>query len=279
MYKFGYLNGKIINTDKPQLFLDDIGLLRGFASFDFFRIYNSVPLDLKDHYQRFINSSKIIGLKVPISYKELSEILKILLSKNKIKDAHVRVILTGGKTNSGLLPTKPNIFILLEEMKNLPDNLYKNGGKLVINEHLRLFAEAKTTNYLQAVSLQKSRIKNKAIEILYVFNGSVLEAATSNIFIVKDKEIITPKEKVLSGITRKIVIKLAKNSGYKVIERDIKEKELYSADEVFLTATNKKVLPIVAINNKKISDGKVGEISRGLNQDYAEYIVKFCNIV
>lgn len=276
MYKYGYLNDKIIQTDKPQLFLDDIGILRGFSSFDFLRIYNSHPFEIKDHYLRFVKSSKILGLKVPISQKQLEQILKTLLSKNKIKDAHVRIVLTGGKTVGGILPSKPNLFILLETLKDLPPTLFKKGGKLITFDHQRLFAEAKTTNYLQAVVLQREKNKFGAIEILYINRGKVLEPTTSNIFLVNKNTIITPKENILEGVTRKTVIKLAKKAGYGVVEKNILESELYKADEVFITATNKKVLPIVQINNKKIGNGKVGEVSKELNNLFGEYIKKEC---
>jgi D-alanine transaminase/branched-chain amino acid aminotransferase len=278
MHTFGYLNGKVVRTDAPQLFLDDIGLLRGFASFDFFRIYNSVPLDLNDHYKRFLNSSKMLGLKVPVSQRELEEILATLLKKNKISYAHVRVILTGGKTKEGLLPTTPNFFVLLEPMHDLPVTLYAKGGTLLTFEHLRPFAEAKTTNYQQAVVLQPLKKKAGAVEILYTYKGNVLEATTSNVCMVRGKTVVTPKADILAGITRKVVLELAKKAGYKVVERDIKVKELLAADEVFLTATNKKVLPIVRIDKVVIGNGKVGPVSRELNELYAEHIRRSCGL-
>jgi len=278
MHTFGYINGKVVRTDVPQLFLDDIGLLRGFASFDFFRIYNGVALDLDDHYKRFIHSSKMLGLKVPLSKKNLEEVLQTLLKKNKIKQAHVRIILTGGKVKEGILPTTPNLFVLLEPFKDLPTQLYTKGGTLITFEHLRPFAEAKTTNYQQAVVLQKGKKKSGAVEILYTHKGKILEATTSNIFIVKGNKVITPKIDVLAGITRKIVMELATKAGHIVVERNIKEKELYTADEVFITATNKKVLPIVKVNDQKIGKGTVGEVSKTLNTAYEDYIKEKCMV-
>jgi len=272
MKPYAYLNGKIVKTDKPHIMLDDIGILRGFGAFDFLRIYNNKPFLFKDHFKRFQNSSKLLGLKVPISFKKLENILQDLLKKNKCKDAHVRLILAGGKTREGLLPSKPNFYIFFEELVELPKKLFKEGAVLITNDHQRLFPEAKTTNYLQAVSLQKKRKRAGAVEVLYINNGYILEATTSNVFILKNNQIITPKENILEGMTKRLIIKLAKEAGYKVIERKIKVSELYKADEVFLTATNKKVLPIVKIDNKIISKKKVGEISKKLLELYKKEI-------
>ncbi|MEY2640715.1 MAG: hypothetical protein RL150_108 [Candidatus Parcubacteria bacterium] len=276
MYTYAYLNGKIVRTDKPQLYLDDIGLLRGFGSFDFFRIYNKVPLDFDAHYARFLASSKQLGLRVPITKAVLKEVLQTLLKKNKVTDAHVRIILTGGKVKAGLEPTIPNVFVLLEPRKDLPAALYTKGGSLITFEHQRPFASAKTTNYQQAVVLQPVKKKHGAIEVLYIANGKVLEAATSNICIVKKGIIYAPKENVLLGITRQVVLSCARELGYRVAEHDVTVNELLAADEVFITATNKFVLPIVRIDGKVIANGKPGPISRVLNEAYKAHIVKEC---
>lgn len=272
MKNYCYFDGKIVDIRKPHLPLDDIGVLRGFGVFDFFRIYNSKPFLLDEHYKRFVNSAKLIGFKLPISKDKLEVVLQSLLKKNKMKDAHVRMVLTGGRVKDGILPSKPTFYILFEERKDLPHNLYTKGASLMVYEHQRLLPQAKTTNYFQAVQLQAERQRLGAIEILYVDKGKVLEAATSNIFIVKKGVVITPKDNVLYGITRNLVIRLAKKEKLKVVERDIKVDELYKADEVFLSATNKKVLPIVKINGKKIGNGRPGDITLRLLERYEEFV-------
>lgn len=276
MYTYAYLNGKIVRTDQPQLYLDDIGLLRGFGSFDFFRIYNKVPLDFDAHYARLVASSKQLGLRVPISKRALSDVLQTLLKKNKVEDAHVRIILTGGKVKDGLSPTVPNMFVLLEPRKDLPGSLYKKGGELITFEHQRPFATAKTTNYQQAVVLQPVKKKRGAVEVLYVWKGKVLEAATSNVGMVKKGVLYTPTDDVLHGITRKIVLEQAQLLGYKVVERSITMQDLLGADEVFITATNKFVLPIVRVDGAVIGAGKPGKVTQALYDAYVDHIVQVC---
>ncbi len=140
-------------------------------------------------------------------------------------------------------------------------------------EHQRIIPEAKHNNYILAVKNQKLRIKEKAFEILYTFEGKVLEASTSNFFIVKNKQLITPKHNILIGTTRNKIIHLAKNK-HQIIEKDIQLKDALSADEAFLTATNKGVVPVVKINSTTIGNGKVRDVTLELIDSYNKGINK-----
>ncbi len=188
----------------------------------------------------------------------------------------MRFVLTGGTTIGGLSfdPKHGHFFILLETPKPNDPSWYENGAKLITHEHIRAFSDIKTTNYITAVSLQGERKQKGAIEILYTFGGNVLEGTTSNFFMIKDEVIITPKDNILIGITRNFVIKLAKKEGYKVIERDIDVTELREADEAFITASNKEIVPIVKIDTYKIGHGKVGENTKLLMEKYGDVIKK-----
>jgi branched-chain amino acid aminotransferase len=272
MYPYCFFNGKIIKSDKPLLKLNDIAVLRGFASFDFMRIYDGKPFQFKDHMKRFKNTSKLMGLKNSFSDEKIEEALTQLITKNKQRDYQVRFVLTGGETKNGLQPSTPVFYILFEKLIDLPQSTYTKGAKLITHEHQRTLPDAKNSNYMQAVLLQNKKIKEKAIEILYTSQGNILEASTSNIFIIKNNTLYTPKDNILKGITRKLIIDIANKLKYKVEEKEISTKELFDADEVFLSATNKKVLPIVQIDSKIIKDGKVGEITRKLLEEYNKLI-------
>lgn len=272
MHPYCFFNGKITRSNKPLIKVNDISILRGFAAFDFMRVYNKKPFQFKDHMARFKNTAKVMGLKNPFSDAEILKAIKILIQKNKSNDYQVRFILTGGETKNGLEPSIPVFYILFEKLIDLPKSNYENGTKLITHEYQRLLAETKNSNYMQAVLLQKKKTKEKAVEILYVWNSAVLEASTSNIFIIKNKVLITPNENILKGITRKLVIEIAKKLKYKVIEKQITIEELFSADEIFLSATNKKVLPVVQIDSKIINDGKVGEVTKRFLNEYNKLI-------
>lgn len=272
MYPYCFFEGKIIKSHTPLLKVNDIAILRGFAAFDFMRIYNKKPFMFKQHMKRFKNTAKLMGLQNRFSDAQIEQALHQLISKNKHNDYQVRFVLTGGETKEGLNPSTPIFYILFEKLIDIPQATYVTGAKIITHEHTRTLPDAKNSNYMQAVLLQNKKRKAKAIEILYTSNKTILEASTSNIFIVKDNHIYTPKENILKGITRQLVISLAQKLHYPVTEKEISLQELLSADEVFLSATNKKVLPIITVDHQNIGNGKVGEITKRLLEKYNSLI-------
>ena len=272
MYPYCFFEGKIIKSDTPLLKVNDIAVLRGFAAFDFLRIYSKQPFMFKEHMKRFKNTAKLMGLKNRFSDAQIEKALQQLVIKNKHTDYQVRFVLTGGETKDGINPSTPIFYILFEKLIDLPQALYTKGAKIITHEHTRTLPDAKNSNYMQAVLLQKRKNKENAVEILYTYQETILEASTSNIFIVKNNILYTPKENILKGITRQLVISLAQKLDYPVIEKEVSIQELHDADEVFLSATNKKVLPVVAINDHGVGNGKVGEITKRLLEEYNKLI-------
>lgn len=276
MVKYCYHNGKIIPVEKAGFSVQDIGILRGYGIFDFATTYNGKPFLLKEHCVRLRKSAKLMKLSVLISDAKIEKIIQELMQKNKLKDANIRILITGGKTVDGLTYEQKNntCTILLHKKAALSPDLYTKGGTLMMHEHMRPFYESKTTNYITAVHLQDKREKARAIEILYTFQGNVLECTTSNFFIFREDTLITPKNDVLIGITRNFVLRLAKKAGFMIEERDIRQEELAVATEAFITSTNKDVLPIVKVGSQKIGNGKVGKNTKNLMELFAAEIVK-----
>lgn len=274
MKKFCYVDGKFTSLEKPQIKLNDLGLLRGYAVFDFVKVINSQPLFWREHLARFRRSAMKLELVVTHTDLEIKKIVDKLLFKNKVKEGSLRLFLTGGPTSNGIsIDDRPVFGVLVEDSYSLPEKVFTAGGKIITTDYQRTFPEAKTTGYLLTVSLQEKKLKAKAVEILYVNQGKVLEASTSNFFAVFGKKIVAPKAGVLGGITREKVIKLAKKAGYKVEERDLDFGEVKKATEAFITATNKDVCPIVKIDNFKIGNGKVGEVTKKLLNAYRELML------
>lgn len=276
MAKYCYCNDKIISLTHAQVSISDIGLLRGYGVFDLLRTYHGKPFHFDEHYKRLVMSAKALGLQVPLSKNALQNIVIKLLLKNKFPESNIRIVLTGGKTINGMEFNKKNqnFFILIEPLHAIPQSIYTKGVKLITHEYQREFPKAKTLNYLTAVALNEKRKKAKAFEVLYTQKGNILEASTSNIMLFKNGKLITPKENVLIGITRNCVLKLAK-SAYDVNERSISMRELLKADEVFITATNKAIIPVAQIDDKKIGTGKIGKHTRYLMDMFAHYTLHY----
>jgi len=259
-----YLNGKIIPENEAKISIFDIGLLRGFGIYEAMTAIGISIFMADDHLARFRNSAQFLNITIPKSDEQIKKIIGELIEKNgfaeKGKRSNIKFILTGGTAIGGIdfNPATPTFYIFLEEWKPLPADYYTNGAKLLSKEFLRENPGYKTTNYISAVMLQKQMQSADALETLYSWQGKVLECATSNIFIVTDGIVVTPKENILKGITRNVTLHLLLENNIPHEERDISETEFYSAQECFLTSSFKDVVPIISVADRVVGHGQVG---------------------
>lgn len=271
-----YLNGNILPMEEATLSVRDLGFLRGYGVFDVLPVVNGKPFLFEDHWNRLERSASVLGLRVPVGATEARTIMLDLIARHGYAYMIVRTVLSGGPSGGGFLPEgKETLSIMIEETKPMAQMLYEHGAKVITREHERAFPESKTTNYIFPISLRKEKADADAVEILYMKDGRILEASTSNFFLVKDGVIVTPKESVLGGITRKLVIRLASELGIPVEERDIAVAELDTCDETFLTASNKQVLPVVSVDGSAIGDGLVGLISKKLRVALRAFMAEY----
>ena len=267
-----YIDGKFLKENEAKIPVHDLGLLRSYGVFDFLRTYNKKPFYLKEHLKRLLKSAKIIGLKHNFKIIHLEKLVYLTLSKNKhLKEANIRIILTGGDSYDFITPNKPRLIIMITPLKELNKKLYEKGGKLITKIYERIDPNAKTLVYTDAVKFLHEAKKKKAVEVLLIDkNNEILECTTSNFFAVIDKKIITPpKDKILEGITRKIVLDLCKKFKIPAIERKIYKEEIKNFEECFITASNKEILPIIQIDNIKISN-KPGIMTKFLMEKFRE---------
>ena len=269
----GFVNGKYVDIDSPTIVAGDIGFLRGYGVYEGITSYNGHPFHLKDHYERLQKSAGFLHINVPVSLEELDAILRELISKNNFPRTDFRLILTGGVSVEGIGFEKSSstLAIIPQKHHDLPAEAYEHGVSVILDDFQRDCAEYKTLNYINAVRLQESRKEKSATEIIYHHEDKLLEASTSNVFIVKDKVVITPKDNILEGITRKLVLKLAKGVGLSVQEREVSMDEFYSADEVFITASFKEIVPVVKADDKMIGGGKVGPVTKTLIEAFKTF--------
>ncbi len=273
MKQYCYINGKIIETNKAALPIMDIAILRGYAVFDVLRTYNGQPFLWDLHWGRLVRSAKALDIDIPISSAEALAITRKLHKKNILQESNIRILISGGISEDGFTKSnKASVVILVTPFHDLPKEFFTKGAKLLLHEHLRDEYRSKTTNYITSVKMKAECVKKGALEILYYHQGKVLECATSNFFIVKNKVIITPKDNILVGITRNLVIQLAKDNNFKILEKPILLKDIKKADEAFLTATNKDIVPITKIDSFKVGNGKVGTVTKQLMDLFEDYI-------
>lgn len=260
MKPFCFAKNEIIESKFASSHPLDIGMIRGYAIFDFFRTVGSNPLFLDDYLDRFTNSAKSAHLPLSYSKEALADIIYELITKNELEYGGVRMILSGGVSENFFTPAVGDLFIFCEPLKLPSDEKYKKGVKLLPVEYVRPIPKIKTTNYTLPCFLSVDWPSQGAEDVIYHHQGLISESSRSNIFIVKEGVISTPATHILEGITRKKVIELAGN----VIVRDIQRDELYDADEVFMTSTTKRILPITTIGDYTIGLGKPGKLTLSL---------------
>ena len=144
-----------------------------------------------------------------------------------------------------------------------PSRYYEEGAKLITSHVDRFIPGAKTINYIPAILCQKDAKAQGAIEVIYVDrDGYLLEGTTSNLFVVRDGCLITPPcDRVLPGITRQVILELAKDV-VEVAQRPIHKDEIRLLDEVLITSSVKEVIPITAVDSVTIGNGSIGPISQ-----------------
>jgi len=264
MKNYCFAEDKIIKTEDARIHPADIGLTRGYGIFDFFRTVNYKPLFLEDYLDRFINSAEHTQLPLSYNKEDLIEIIHDLVEKNDLKEGGVRMVLSGGISENHFSPAKGKLFIFCEALQLPAEEKFSKGVKLISEEYVRPLPTIKTTNYCQAVFSSLTWKEKNAEDVLYHHMGLISESSRSNIFVVKNGRLATAQSNILKGITRKNVIKLMP---YTEI-RDITLEETLAADEVFMTSTTKRLLPVTQIDDHKIGSGKPGELTLSILEKF-----------
>ena len=272
-----YINGQFVSDDKSLISVKDIVVLRGFGVFDFLITYNKRPFHLQEHVQRLENSARYIGLEIKHTNAQICEIVEETIRRNPHHtESAIRIVYTGGISSDGLSPEGRGILMVMVTPKiKLPETWYTDGAKLITVDIERFIPVSKSTCYLSAVLATQQAKKQGAIEAVYVDrHGRILEGTTTNFFFIKNKRLVTAHRDILPGITRGVILELAKDF-YEVETRDIYRSELHQMDEVFITASNKEVVPIVKVDDVQIGNGRVGEDSRKIMQLFRDYTISY----
>ncbi|WP_305981641.1 aminotransferase class IV [Roseivirga thermotolerans] len=266
-----YFNGEFLHKEDIHISVDNVGFLRGFGVFEFFKAKGSSPIFIEDHLERLYRSAAGLGLEVPLSKEQFHETVKQLLVKNGMAYSSVKIVLSGGPSTDGFTPGPTEVLILNMPFADLDASVYAQGVSLMLCQYERDFPHIKSLYYANAVALQPEWKKQGHIDVLYYKGEYVSEVSRCNVFMVKDGVIKTNQEGVLSGITRMHAIEALKNR-WPVEIAPLKLKELLSADEVFITSTTKKILPVVKLGDYQIGTGSPGLVSKAALEAFNAYI-------
>ena len=264
--KIVYVDGEFLPWNKAVIPVDDLAVIRGYAVCDIMRTFRGTPYFLDEHIQRLMDSAVKIGITLPWQAADIKKIVSQVLDKNPdLSEANIRIIITGGSSPDFFTPSRaPRLIVLVTDIPGLPEEWYSRGVKVITHYEERANPEAKVTDYVPAAMALKKAKKAGATEAIYISSDNLaMEATTSNLFAFIGNTLVTPATGVLKGITRKAVLGLAKDM-FAVEERPLPLSELLSAREVFITGTNKGVVPVVQIDDTVIGKGKPGGKTKAL---------------
>jgi branched-chain amino acid aminotransferase len=268
-----YVNGAFVPMAQAALPINDLGIVRGYGVFDLLRTYGVTPFRLEDHLARLESSATQIGLALPWSRAELTEIVLETYARNPIPDASIRIVVTGGPSSNMMMPEgKPSLLVMVQPITPYPESYYTEGCKTTTTLVERTMATVKSLNYIGAIVAMQSAAPQGSVEALYLDNHDRLtEGTRANLFVVRHGQVITPREGMLKGITRQVVMELAAQE-FVVVEGAIHYRDLQSVDEAFLTSTTKEMLPVVQIDDHVIGDGHPGPVTQRLIEIFRAHV-------
>ena len=270
-----YINGKYYEREEAMISVFDHGLLYGDGVFEGIRSYNRLVFKLEEHIDRLYESSQGIMLTIHLYKDEMIKAVVNTLKLNKLNNAYIRLVVTRGIGDLGLDPRKckgASIIIITDSIALYHEKLYKEGLAIITVPTPRNIPEAlnpqiKSLNYLNNI-LAKIEAINSGYEeaLMFTAHGYVAECTGDNIFIVKNKSVITPPAYlgILKGITRQCVMDIAEKQGLKVKEEVITRHNIFTADECFLTGTAAEIIPVVRVDKRTINNGRPGKITLNL---------------
>lgn len=277
-----WINGELVPKSQAKVSVFDHGFLYGDGVFEGIRAYNGKVFMLDEHIDRLYESAKSIWLVIPLEKEQMKKAILQTLKVNGLLNAYIRVVVSRGEGDLGLDPRKclkPNIVIITDKIELFPDELYERGIEIVTvsvrrNSPQALNPNLKSLNYLNNILAKIEAINaGKPEGLMLTLDGYVAEGTGENIFIVKRKELFTPPAYmgILKGITRQVVIELAKEMRYPTNETVLTLHDVYNADECFLTGTGAEIVPVVKVDGRIIGDGFPGTVTKSLIQRFRVY--------
>jgi branched-chain amino acid aminotransferase len=253
-----WLNGRIVPLGEARVSVCDHGLLYGDGVFEGIRFYHTRAFRLDRHLARLHASAKAIRLQIPYDTAALARAVQETIAAFGKPEGYLRLVVTRGVGRLGLDPTscgRPNVFIIADELVLVPDAVRRQGARLIIAATRRIAVDAldprvKSLNYLNPILARMEASQAGADEaILLNAVGHVTEGSADNIFIVRDRTLLTPRatDGALEGITREAVLQLAAVLHVAAREISLSPHDLYTADECFLTGTGAELIPVAEI--------------------------------
>ena len=273
-----YLNGEYLPQSQAKVSVLDRGFLFGDGVYEVIPVFGGKPLRLDAHLERLQRSMGKVSLRNPLSRQQWTDVFQQLLEQNPGDDRSIYLQVTRGaaplRDLSVAQDIAPTVFIMVNDIKPVDYAQLENGIEAVTIDDFRWHAcDIKSVSLIANVIIRLQANALQVADAVMVRDGLVTEGTASNIFVVHKGVISTPpkSERLLPGITRDLVIELAQANGFDVNERDIREGELQSADEIWLTSSTREIAPVVKLDNRDVGEGVAGEYWKKMIAIYQDY--------
>jgi branched-chain amino acid aminotransferase len=283
------MNGEFVKWEDATVHVLTHGLHYGTGVFEGIRCYDTElgPAVFRhaEHVERLHRSADLYYMPIPYSDEELRAATRELIARNGLRSCYIRPIVFRGYGTMGLFPLDAPVDVSIavwEWGAYLGEDSKRDGIRAKVSSWRRispdsLIPHAKASGqYLNSI-LAKIESHKAGYEeaILLDDNGHVCEGSGENIFAVRDGRIITPPQtaSILDGINRRSIIRIARDLGYEVVERDLGRAELYLADELFLSGTAAELVPVREVDDHVIGAGTAGEVTRAVQATFEDALL------
>jgi len=276
------MDGKFVKWKDAKVHILTHAIHYGSAVFDGIHSYKTdngtAVFRLNDHIERLFHSANALSMKLKFTKQQLKNAIKKLIKINKVSDAYIRPVAYYGYGNIGVFPkdVPTNVAIITVPW----EHYYSTNLRIMTSKYARhseksaVFGTKLSGNYANSIlAMYEVRKKEYDEALMLDLNGYVAEGPAENIFIVKNRTLITPNSRsALPGITRKSILEISRDIGIRAYEKKVTIKEVKSADELFFCGTATEIAPVVSIDNKKIGNGKAGKITLMIKNKYNDIV-------
>jgi len=281
-----WMDGELVPVSEAKVSVFDHGLLYGDGVFEGIRIYGGKIFKEAEHLKRFYESAKAIRLEIPLTPKQVSDAMRETMRANGLTgEGYIRLVVTRGVGRLGIAIAHtacPTVFVIADKIALYPPEVYDRGLHCIVSSIARnhpntTSPRVKSLNYLNNVLAKaEARLAGADEAIMLTMLGFVSECSGDNLFLVRNGVLLTPPASagILEGVTRQLVMELARKRGIEVREESLIRHDLYIADECFATGTAAEIAPITKIDHRVVGDGKPGSITKQLTKDFIEYRTK-----
>ena len=268
------VNGRFMPLAGATVSVEDRGYQFGDGVYEVVRTYAGVPFQLDAHLARLDRSAKAVGISLPLGIPEWERTIIEGIRLAGYPECKVYIQVTRGvapREHGVPIGIEPTVVMTVREIGGVDERLRLNGVDVITLEDVRWGrCDIKSLNLLPNVLARQQAKEADAFEAGLVWNGEVTEGAVSNVMAVRAGAVCTPPlgTRILDGVTRRVVLDLARREGIPIQERRLPLDELRAADEVLLTGTTVEVLAVVRVDGALIGAGSPGPVTKLLEDRF-----------